>query len=145
MMFLHLSPFLAFAYFMWRRLRRYLHIFQQEGYDAPRFLKWVVTTAAFDRKLSLALIAYCIAVPLAQFTPAHVDVLLAFIFAGFGWWGKRSAQDRQEETRHDAARDAYFLRRFRAVPRHGRGHAYGGRRSTLDTGGSVRAAVDRTG
>ena len=42
--------FMAFAV---RRLILYLHVFQQEEYDAPRFLKWVVTTASFDKRLSL--------------------------------------------------------------------------------------------
>ena len=42
--------FMAFAV---RRLILYLHVFQQEEYDAPRFLKWVVTTGSFDKRLSL--------------------------------------------------------------------------------------------
>jgi UDP-N-acetylmuramoyl-tripeptide--D-alanyl-D-alanine ligase len=39
-----------------RRLLRYLHIFQQEEYDASRFLNWLVSSLVFDKKLTAALI-----------------------------------------------------------------------------------------
>ena len=42
--------FMAFAV---RRLVLYLHVFQQEEYDAKRFLKWIVATRSFDKRLSL--------------------------------------------------------------------------------------------
>ena len=42
--------FMAFAI---RRLISYLHIFQQEEYDTRRFLRWIVETRSFDKKLSL--------------------------------------------------------------------------------------------
>ena len=45
----------AYLYFAWRRLRRYLHIFQQEEYSGPRFLDWIARSAAFDKRLSGAL------------------------------------------------------------------------------------------
>jgi UDP-N-acetylmuramoyl-tripeptide--D-alanyl-D-alanine ligase len=47
----------GFAVFAARRLLTYLHIFQQEEYDGPRFLRWLWRERAFDRRLSLALIA----------------------------------------------------------------------------------------
>ncbi|MFZ1108710.1 MAG: UDP-N-acetylmuramoyl-tripeptide--D-alanyl-D-alanine ligase [Rhodomicrobium sp.] len=48
-----LLPFLAFC---WRRLLRYLHVFQQEDYDGGRFLAWLVHKLAFDRRLSAAVL-----------------------------------------------------------------------------------------
>jgi UDP-N-acetylmuramoyl-tripeptide--D-alanyl-D-alanine ligase len=49
-------PVLAFAAFAVRRLMSYLHIFQQEEYDATRFLPWLLRTRSLDRKLSAALV-----------------------------------------------------------------------------------------
>ena len=46
----------GFAVFAARRLLTYLHIFQQEEYDGPRFLRWLWRERAFDRRLSLALV-----------------------------------------------------------------------------------------
>lgn len=50
--------FLAYAAFAGRRSLRYLHLYQQEEYDSPRFLKWLWKNKVFDRKLSIA-IALC--------------------------------------------------------------------------------------
>ncbi|MCC6983549.1 MAG: UDP-N-acetylmuramoyl-tripeptide--D-alanyl-D-alanine ligase [Bauldia sp.] len=44
----------GFLYFAWRRLQTYLHIYQQEEYDGPRFFRWLVSRLAFDRKASSA-------------------------------------------------------------------------------------------
>jgi UDP-N-acetylmuramoyl-tripeptide--D-alanyl-D-alanine ligase len=49
----------GFAVFALRRLLTYLHLFQQEEYDNRRFVAWVVRNAAFDRRLSFALVAVC--------------------------------------------------------------------------------------
>lgn len=49
---------IAFLGFAARRLLTYLHIFQQEEYDTPRFLKWLFSKLVFDRKLS-ALLFLC--------------------------------------------------------------------------------------
>ncbi len=46
---------LAFLFFAMRRLRRYLHIFQQEEYDAWRFLAWLFRKSAFDRRVALSI------------------------------------------------------------------------------------------
>jgi UDP-N-acetylmuramoyl-tripeptide--D-alanyl-D-alanine ligase len=46
-----LVPFAA------RRLLTYLHLFQQEEYDTRRFAAWLVANRAWDRRLSLALLA----------------------------------------------------------------------------------------
>ncbi len=45
----------TFAAFVLRRLRVYLHVFQQEEYDGNRFLPWVVRTISFDKKVSVSL------------------------------------------------------------------------------------------
>ena len=50
-------PVFAFAVFAGRRLLTYLHLFQQEEYDNGRFLLWLVRNGAFDRRLSVGLIA----------------------------------------------------------------------------------------
>jgi len=54
MLSIFLLSFLAFAA---RRLLTYLHLFQQEEYDDLRFLRWLVKSRAFDRRLSLGLLA----------------------------------------------------------------------------------------
>jgi UDP-N-acetylmuramoyl-tripeptide--D-alanyl-D-alanine ligase len=69
-----LVPLLIFAAFALRRLLTYLHIFQQEEYDGPRFLRWLIATGSVDRKLSLALLALGIA---AFFVGAQHDWILA--------------------------------------------------------------------
>ena len=52
-----LFPVVAFVLFAARRLLTYLHLFQQEEYDNGRFLRWLLKSGAFDRRLSAALIA----------------------------------------------------------------------------------------
>jgi UDP-N-acetylmuramoyl-tripeptide--D-alanyl-D-alanine ligase len=48
---------LGFVVFAARRLLTYLHLFQQEEYDNRRFLRWLAESGAWDRRLSLALVA----------------------------------------------------------------------------------------
>ncbi len=48
---------IGFVLFAALRLLTYLHIFQQEEYDGARFLKWLLKSRAWDRRLSLALVA----------------------------------------------------------------------------------------
>ncbi|MBV9825321.1 MAG: UDP-N-acetylmuramoyl-tripeptide--D-alanyl-D-alanine ligase [Alphaproteobacteria bacterium] len=52
-----LIALIGFLPFAARRLLTYLHLFQQEEYDGPRFLRWIVANQGFDRRLSLALLA----------------------------------------------------------------------------------------
>ena len=52
-----LIALVGFLVFAARRLLTYLHIFQQEEYDGPRFLRWLWRNAALDRRLSLAIFA----------------------------------------------------------------------------------------
>lgn len=51
-----LLPAVAFLGFAARRLMTYLHIFQQEEYDGPRFVQWLFARRVFDRKLTVLLI-----------------------------------------------------------------------------------------
>ncbi|MBZ2172555.1 Mur ligase family protein [Nitratidesulfovibrio sp. SRB-5] len=48
------AAFLAFAV---RRGLTWLHIFQQEEYDGPRFLRWMAAARAFDKRATLPLLA----------------------------------------------------------------------------------------
>lgn len=48
---------IGFVPFAARRLLTYLHLFQQEEYDTPRFARWIVTNRGWDRRLSLILLA----------------------------------------------------------------------------------------
>ena len=59
--FASLLVLFAAIVFATRRLLRYLHIFQQEEYDGRRFLKWLFTDAAFDKKLTAALLLLVLA------------------------------------------------------------------------------------
>ena len=52
-----LLALVGFIVFAARRLLVYLHLFQQEEYDAARFLAWLIANRAWDRRLSLALAA----------------------------------------------------------------------------------------
>jgi UDP-N-acetylmuramoyl-tripeptide--D-alanyl-D-alanine ligase len=56
-----LIALIGFVVFAARRLLTYLHIFQQEEYDGPRFLRWLWHNGAFDRRLSLAIVALFVA------------------------------------------------------------------------------------
>uniref|UniRef100_B8DLD6 Mur ligase middle domain protein n=1 Tax=Nitratidesulfovibrio vulgaris (strain DSM 19637 / Miyazaki F) TaxID=883 RepID=B8DLD6_NITV9 len=47
----------AFLVFAVRRGLTYLHIFQQEEYDGPRFLRWMAAARAFDKRATLPLLA----------------------------------------------------------------------------------------
>lgn len=53
--------FIGFLPFAWRRLLTYLHIFQQEEYDGPRFLRWIVANLAIDRRASVVVLVLSLA------------------------------------------------------------------------------------
>lgn len=48
--------FLAFVLFSYLRLLTYLHIYQQEEYDSPRFLHWLFARGAFDRRATAVIL-----------------------------------------------------------------------------------------
>ena len=67
----------GFVVFAARRLFVYLHLFQQEEYDGRRFLAWLVSGRAWDRRLSWALLAIFAVqmLPHARAVPAVFAVL----------------------------------------------------------------------
>jgi UDP-N-acetylmuramoyl-tripeptide--D-alanyl-D-alanine ligase len=72
-----LLSFLAFAA---RRLLTYLHLFQQEEYDDLRFLRWLVRSRAFDRRLSLGLLALLGLLLLSLWTGLLLLIWVAVVF-----------------------------------------------------------------
>ena len=78
-------PFIPYLIFAIRRLMSYLHIFQQEEYDGPRFLRWLVRTRSLDRKLSLVIVVLAvvaIALPGLRFWTALLAAVALLVFAG---------------------------------------------------------------
>ncbi len=71
-----LTGFLIFAA---RRLLTYLHLFQQEEYDSRRFVVWLASSHAWDRRLSLALLVILAAQLLlpSRVAPAGLFAVLA--------------------------------------------------------------------
>ncbi len=82
---LRLLAFAGFVFFTFRRLPRYLHIFQQEEYDTRRFIPWLLRTRAFDKRVSAVLaVAGLTALVLPEgMRPWLNGILPAAIFAGF--------------------------------------------------------------
>ena len=66
---LNLLVLVCFIAFALRRLLTYLHIFQQEEYDAKRFVSWLIEYKAFDKRLSALLLG---------------GVIVSFIYAPVG-------------------------------------------------------------
>jgi UDP-N-acetylmuramoyl-tripeptide--D-alanyl-D-alanine ligase len=75
----------AFIAFAAKRLMTYLHIFQQEEYDAKRFLNWMGRTLAFDRRVSLAFIALVI-LGVAGASMPSLHILGALVFLAAFWF-----------------------------------------------------------
>jgi UDP-N-acetylmuramoyl-tripeptide--D-alanyl-D-alanine ligase len=70
--------------FCYRRTLTYLHIFQQDEYDGPRFLRWLASSGSFDKTLSLALLGLGIAdLLLARAIPWAFPLLAAVLFVTF--------------------------------------------------------------
>lgn len=77
---------LAAMAFAWFRLRRYLHIFQQEEYDGTRFLNWLFTAQAFDKRLSAALVLIAVLAWIGgNAWPATALGLFAIAFVGMAF------------------------------------------------------------
>ncbi len=75
----------AFLFFAWKRLRTYLHIYQQEEYDSVRFFAWLIERRALDRRASAAAFAVGVAqFFLPQLSPM-LTVALAAALAGLAW------------------------------------------------------------
>jgi UDP-N-acetylmuramoyl-tripeptide--D-alanyl-D-alanine ligase len=86
----------------------YLHIFQQEEYDGPRFLKWVLRTGAVDRKVSVVILAVGVADFLlpAIWTEA-LALVLAIAFLIITW--------RESDPRKDAKKKLVLTARARRI------------------------------
>jgi UDP-N-acetylmuramoyl-tripeptide--D-alanyl-D-alanine ligase len=76
---------IAFTFFAWRRILTYLHIFQQDEYDGARFIKWLITHRAFDRKASLCLLALSIPALLLPVFVVIFQMTGALALAVIGW------------------------------------------------------------
>lgn len=70
--------FAAYTIFSLRRAMTYLHIFQQEEYDGLRFLKWIIKTRAFDKRLSIALLATSVLWPFLPLKTALIITAACF-------------------------------------------------------------------
>lgn len=57
MMILEFLPLIGFFIFAVKRILTFLHIFQQEEYDPKRFVLWLFQNKAFDKRVSVTLIA----------------------------------------------------------------------------------------
>src|SRR5438105_6732019 len=75
----------GFSFFAAARLRRYLHIFQQEEYDKGRFIAWLYRTWSIDKRVSIALLGVWIASLLLVETvhEAAWPVIVAAAFVAF--------------------------------------------------------------
>ena len=71
---------IIFLVFAARRLILLLHVFQQEEYDAPRFLKWIVSSRSYDKRLSVNIL---LLVAVAYFIPRLGGWILVAIVGGF--------------------------------------------------------------
>ena len=75
----HIAAFAAFIFFAYRRLLRYLHMFQQDEYDASRFLTWLFSAQTFDKRVSAALLLFAALAYISK--SADVGVVEALIVA----------------------------------------------------------------
>lgn len=89
--------------FATRRLLRYLHMFQQDEYDGRRFLRWLFTEAAFDKKLSAALLLLIIAARTMTIGPTVLHIAMAVAFLAFAAI--------ESDPRHDAKKKLVLTER----------------------------------
>lgn len=71
----------GFAWFGWRRLLTYLHVFQQEEYDAPRFVRWLASTRTVDRRVTTLLVVLGVLAVVFPSPPVIVAVFMAVAMA----------------------------------------------------------------
>ncbi|GLS19080.1 hypothetical protein GCM10007874_20970 [Labrys miyagiensis] len=83
---------LGFIPFAWKRFLTYLHIFQQEEYDAGRFLHWLFYNVVFDTRVSLAVVVLS---AMSKLYPAPVFILAFFIAVIFLIMARRERDPRQ--------------------------------------------------
>ncbi len=100
--FLIYITFLIFAY---KRLTTYLHAFQQEEYDAGRFIKWVFSNKVFDKRASAIVIIAGIGY---FFLPWFVSDLLVMIAFGYGVY-------KEKDPKHDAKKKLAMTNRAKRI------------------------------
>ncbi len=88
-------PFAAFLFFCSRRLLTYLHIYQQEEYDSPRFLRWIVAHRAFDTRLTVELFL----LSLIQVTTSYSVVTVLLLTALMGLTALVEKDPRQDSKK----------------------------------------------
>lgn len=94
--------FLSFMAFAARRLLTLLHPYQQEEYDSPRFLRWILKNRVFDRKTSGLLLANGLFIALfAIFYLEHFSIY--FLVATLLWcvwlWCAWSEEDPRKKAK----------------------------------------------
>lgn len=101
---------IGFAGFLAKRLLTYLHAFQQEEYDGPRFLSWIFQHRVFDRKVSaLLLVAATAWFFVGQYT-FLIDLLVFCAFAVIGFTEKDPRKDSKKKlAMTNRAKRIYFI------------------------------------
>jgi UDP-N-acetylmuramoyl-tripeptide--D-alanyl-D-alanine ligase len=99
--------FFTFIAFAGKRGLTYMHIYQQEEYDSPRFLKWIIANRVFDKRMSLLVIACSV---LAMFIPAlYVNAALFVVFAVVTYSEKDPRKDSKKKLAFTARTKRIFF------------------------------------
>lgn len=80
------------ALFARERGQLYLTFFQQEEYDAPRFLRWLREQRAYDRVLTWALVAVALVWALGWRVGAETPFVLMAVALPLGFWRNRAVR-----------------------------------------------------
>ncbi|MEM7651415.1 MAG: UDP-N-acetylmuramoyl-tripeptide--D-alanyl-D-alanine ligase [Pseudomonadota bacterium] len=72
--------FLTFIAFAGKRGLTYMHVFQQEEYDTPRFLSWLWKNKVFDKRLTVLIIGVSVAAAFAPVLPITILLVNFSIF-----------------------------------------------------------------
>lgn len=95
-----LLVWIAFLAFAARRLLLYLHVFQQEEYDAPRFLRWLMAEGAVDRRTSFGIVILALlgAIPqLSRLTGWVATAIVAGLFLSAAWRERNPLKDAKKK------------------------------------------------
>lgn len=77
-------PLAAFSWFIYKRLLRYMHMFQQQEYKELPFLAWIKDTGSFDKRLSATLLLV-FAASLVWQEPVGLSLLISAAFLLFSF------------------------------------------------------------
>jgi UDP-N-acetylmuramoyl-tripeptide--D-alanyl-D-alanine ligase len=98
--------FLAFAY---RRLRTYLHFYQQEEYDSKRFVHWLVARRSFDTRASILLLVLGVLELASLLSSSTTGIIAAFGFVGLSFFEKDPRfASKKKLVMTDRAKRIYF-------------------------------------